>query len=366
MRPPGRVQQWGVDGKSKPNQGEERSVGQVEPTLTAGAKPKRVARSQSTGAPSRAPPDRLDKLEAQISQLVQALSLSGVLKPDVLPAAVAQNAAAGAEEDHEVEGCSDDLGELSDDHDGMQVDMGRAEGEGGKRPAADTDENPPKRLHTPAFTLRWYRLPVDKRVQSEVSWNRVRGDGNCFYRSMAILRKTGWQSMKKEVVARVPQLREAWRECFPIETEETWNEDTKNLGRDGYYANQMCVAAAATLTHTPILVISEDNAWAVCDSQVPPMEWTHMHVLRHTGSGAGAHFDPIDGWPPPWVAEMCSKLERSDQVQEMRGGGRGTPPFPIRTWNCGGILTNLAVVLSMVQGLVLVQETGLTLRTQRT
>eukprot|EP00971_Amphidinium_carterae_P118363 2345168-Amphidinium_carterae.1 len=129
-------------------------------------------------------------------------------------------------------------------------------------------------------------MPLDSRTVGELTWSRVRGDGNCFYRAMALHTKCGWKVMKDKVIQRVPQLRDSWRTCFPMLTDEMWQRDTEDLHVDKVYANEMCVAAAATVTGVPIVVLTESQAWAVCPDDSQPTAWKSVHILRHQGSGA--------------------------------------------------------------------------------
>eukprot|EP00971_Amphidinium_carterae_P156247 3097734-Amphidinium_carterae.1 len=64
--------------------------------------------------------------------------------------------------------------------------------------------------------------------------------------------KTGWGTLKRDALKRIPTLRDSWRECFPAITDAMWQQETKDLVKDKHYANEMAVAAVASHTGIPI------------------------------------------------------------------------------------------------------------------
>eukprot|EP00971_Amphidinium_carterae_P263469 5227156-Amphidinium_carterae.1 len=133
--------------------------------------------------------DRLTKIENQLAALMSALAVSGVVP---LPTSLAPEPDAPMAPDPTQ---LDELSEASSVEDeGMEVSPDSM-----KRPAAAEQDNvPSKRLHVAEHTLRWYRLDVEDVVVQDLQWQRVRGDGNCLYRAMAILHRTGWSDFKRQ------------------------------------------------------------------------------------------------------------------------------------------------------------------------
>eukprot|EP00971_Amphidinium_carterae_P279126 5541017-Amphidinium_carterae.2 len=126
----------------------------------------------------------------------------------------------------------------------------------------------------------------------------------------------------------------------------------------------MAVAAVASHTGIPIVVFAEGHVWAVCPSHALLDTWKQIHVLRYTGEGSSAHFDPIDGGAPTWVYDIVAQMRSSDCSIQVSGGGGDNRVFPFRSWNCGGLISNVAIALSLCKGLLLLQETGLNERSQ--
>ena len=167
----------------------------------------------------RPAPDRIQNLERLISALVGLLAEGGVkLSPSVQALLHEHTSPAAAsvskdqhdddhDDDMDSDGCDDDddpyLGDMREE---LALNMPKPMQQGG--PSDDRQKR--ARIHAAPSKDTLSLSHASSLPFKFVAWGRVKGDGNCLWRSAAFLTKTDWASTKKSALALAPSLSVAW------------------------------------------------------------------------------------------------------------------------------------------------------------
>eukprot|EP00971_Amphidinium_carterae_P107535 2130002-Amphidinium_carterae.2 len=307
-----------------------------------------VAKSQPSAPSTR--PSKVIQLEHVVQILVRTLANSGGIPQELQEVVDTCLGPAPTLEDSEGdEGDNDDTdGENGADHDecldqdGMDVQDGDAGPDfsdlpkRGRQHDSQEDESARKGSRVARCMVAWsYTAPFDS---SRYAFRRVRGDGNCFWRCLSVLLKRPWYAIKKDALAKLPELQTAWLSCFPSVTVGIWQTLVAGLETDGAYANEVAIGAACVLVGRPIIIIAADQTWTVSDRTLETTRWDTALVLRHTGESSSQHFDPIQGDVPQALLEHIRAQMACTSVAFSGGGGEASGnSSTFSSFNCSAI-----------------------------
>ena len=270
------------------------------------------AAAPSSKAPEPAPKsrtqdqDRIAHLENLISLLIKTLQNSGA----ELPAAV-------KEAYSPPEAPSDDSESDSDQY------MGDGEDWPPPKASAKLEQQSPKRpkvTSAPQDKFEWKH--ANPSPFSHVVWGRVKGDGNCYWRSLALVTGRPWNLLKQEILARAPALSDAWCQYFKCTTEEYQRQVAEMLPPDAW-AGEIAIALASLHLEAPVIVVASPQVWVASMNAQPTMP-----IILKLEKG---HFSPIK---QKITNEMITAMQQASQVTtshlSLKGGATHAMTLSLR------------------------------------
>ena len=244
--------------------------------------------------------DRMQNLERLVSALVGLLVEGGIQLPPPVQALLhehapplqkrAQQAASHAHDNDDDDDDDDDDEDMESDdidhyegdvHENMQVIANPV------KTAAASGNEPSKRARTaqtPASkdTLIWAHassLPFKC-----VTWGRVKGDGNCLWRSVAQLTNADWAATKKAALALAPTLSATWCQYFHVSAAE-YEGLVAAMQPEFAWGNELALALLSAYFHRAVIVVTPGVVWKVVVgvAEQPPL------IIRLQNR----HYDPI-------------------------------------------------------------------------
>ena len=85
-------------------------------------------------------------------------------------------------------------------------------------------------------------------------WGRVRGDGNCLWRSAGQILDLPWQQVKEAAMAQAPTTKPLWQAFFPSTTEQEWNAQM-TAANPNAFANEVSCALLAKAYDRPVAIV---------------------------------------------------------------------------------------------------------------
>ena len=307
----------------------------------------------------RPPPevDRTQQLEKLVSALVGLLAGSGINLPppiqallhDHVPSPASKQADSDKDMDQDST-LSDDDPYLGDWHPGMPT-----------QEAADFDdsfvEERNKRARTTSAApavhdiLSWaHAAPLPFR---HVAWGRVKGDGNCLWRSVSSLTNTDWKATKTATLALAPTLRDTWTKYFKISPTE-YDNLIKAMEPDCAWGNELGLALLSSYFHRKIVVITVAEVWVTsvgCPTQPPLL----IRLLNK-------HYDPIQQQLTTEMIDAVNGATEASTEHLQLAGGAHLPT--LASWNVSALDSHSHEVHSHPASMLAIQETGCTQRSQ--
>ena len=274
--------------------------------------------------------DRIMQLENMVALLVQTLKAAG----HPVPSEASQPPPESEETRDPSDSESDEDQYMGDFEEWPKVTSERPTG------------TPPKKARTEAAKhdkLQWKHL--DPSPFTHVVWGRVKGDGNCYWRSLALITGRPWNLLKQEILAVGPKLCAAWCEFFKVSSEEYQRLLNDMRGPDAW-ANELALALTALHLEAPVIVVGTP-VWLVQLSTQPTMP-----IVLHLAKG---HFSPIkQRITDPMISALQRATPASTDHLTVRGGGS----CALTTWNLNSLPAHFNDIPQLGATMYALQETA--------
>ena len=252
------------------------------------------------------------------------------------------------DDDHDMSDDDDDECDHGDDYNGdWHEHMPRP-------PHKDIDdafvEEAPKRQKTapaPKDCLSWAHLEMAP--FRHIAWARVKGDGNCLWRSVSQLISVPWEEIKRATLQNPSALRGAWTGYFKVSEPEYDALAASLLPKDAW-GNELALALLSAHLQTPLVIVTPGVIWTVSvgHSTAKPL------FLRLKDK----HYDPIAQQPTKAMmqAYQAAKPAQTDHLN--LSGGASEAIRTLATWNVSAFDTHANELFLLTQQITAIQETG--------
>ena len=186
-------------------------------------------------------------------------------------------------------------------------------------------------------------------------WGRVKGDGNCLWRSIASLINANWETIKRQTLAQAHTLSDAWCDLFHT-TPMEYQALAQACEPPNAWGNEVALALLAKTLQRQIVVVSTPVVWVVSSG-----ENLHQPLIIRL---ANRHFDPLQQAPTSAILTAIRAAHSADTAHlHITGGAHSSM---MASWNLSAMDSHASEVWDLKEQVVALQETGCSLRSQQT
>ena len=218
-----------------------------------------------------------------------------------------------------------------------------------------------KRVCTNAQThMRWFQCPST--LCWNLKWQEAKGDGDCFWYSLAALTGMPWKHLKDTALAHLPEVKNQWEVVFPTGL-AGWEDFAAQLHLPSEFATEAAVAAASRALNRALMIVGDTVASLVQWSDDAMIDWTQVVVMRLHSE----HYTPMapDSKIPAQVHGQMTVIAQ-DKQPRLKGGFvsdcNQLSGAKLGTLNCNSLDRHVPTIMALPCDVVWLQETWATAR----
>ena len=204
-----------------------------------------------------------------------------------------------------------------------------------------------QRQHPPPPTMTWaHATPTP---YQHLIWGRVKGDGNCYWRSLGQLTNSEWPTIKAAVLGLGPTLNSEWTSYFKSPAGE-YEKQLAAMQPPDAWANEIALALTSKHFRRPVITVTDSTIWMV---KVGEVDMRIPLILRLKDK----HYDPVRQAPTPAILGSLLMATPADTYHLSLNGG-STVASTLVTWNLSSYEKHRQEIPRLQHGIVALQETG--------